>query len=233
LSHERLPNLESAAPHLTFQMNLRFHLTQSATFALLLLFALCLRAAPYQAEKPTPAPAEHMMGTRLHAKGIPNFGEVTPNLYRGGPPSHEGLDALKDMGVNLVVDLGGTNKEEEATAKKMGMQYVAIPFHCPFPKDEPFAKFLRMIRENPAAKVFVHCRLGDDRTGMAVAAYRMAEEGWSAEEAMKEMKAFGFTAVHHVICLGLTDYEESFPERLKKDPAFKELQPYGKAATSK
>jgi tyrosine-protein phosphatase SIW14 len=214
-------------------MNLRLHVTQSATFALLLLFALYLRAAPYQAEEPTPAPAEHTMGTRLHAKGIPNFGEVAPNLYRGGRPSHEGLDALKDMGVNLVVDLGEANKEEEATAKKLGMQYVAIPFHCPFPKDEPFAKFLRLIRENPAAKVFVHCRLGDDRTGMAVAAYRMAEEGWSAEEAMKEMKAFGFTAVHHAICLGLTDYEESFPERLKKDQTFKELQPYRAAATAK
>jgi tyrosine-protein phosphatase SIW14 len=233
LSHERLPNLESAAPHLTIQMNLRFHVTQSATFALLLLFALCLRAAPYQAEKPTPAPAEHTMGTRLHAKGIPNFGEVTPNLYRGGRPSHEGLDALKDMGVNLVVDLRGVNKEEEATVKKLGMQYVAIPLHCPFPKDEPFAKFLRVIRENPAAKIFVHCRLGDDRTGMAVAAYRMAEEGRSAEEAMNEMKAFGFTAVHHAICLGLADYEESFPEHLKTNRAFKDLRPYGTSPTPK
>ena len=233
MSHERLPNLESAAPHLTFRMNLRIPVTQSATFALLLLFALCLRAAPYQAEKSSPAPAEHPMGTRLHARGIPNFGEVTPHLYRGGRPSREGLGALKDMGVNLVVDLRGANKEEEATAKKLGMQYVAIPFHCPFPKDEPFAKFLRLIRENPAGKVFVHCRLGDDRTGMAVAAYRMAEEGWSAEEAMNEMKAFGFTAVHHVICLGLADYEESFPERLKTNRAFKELRPYSTSPTPK
>ena len=227
MSHERLPHLESAAPHLTLQMNLRFRVTQSAIFALLLLFALCLRAAPYQAEKSSPAPAEHPMGTRLHARGIPNFGEVTPHLYRGGRTSREGLGALKDMGVNLVVDLRGVNKEEEATAKKLGMQYVAIPLHCPFPKDEPYAKFLRVIQENPAAKVFVHCRLGDDRTGMAVAAYRMAEE------AMNEMKAFGFTAAHHAICLGLADYEESFPERLKTKRAFKELRPYGTSQTPK
>ncbi len=79
----------------------------------------------------------------------------------------------------------------------------------------------------------MHCRLGDDRTGMAVASYRMAEEGWSADEAMKEMKTFGFSAVHRAMCPGLADYEESFPERLKKDQAFKELQPYPAAATVK
>ena len=173
------------------------------------------------------------MGTRLHAKGIPNFAEVTPNLYRGAQPSPVGLEALKNLGVNLVVDLrGGTNKDEEEAAKKLGMQYISIPSHCPFPKDEPFAKFLRVIRENPAKKVFVHCRLGDDRTGMAVAAYRMAQDGWSADEAMKEMKTFGFSAVHRAMCPGLADYEESFPKRLKNDQAFKELQPYGTSATS-
>jgi len=59
--------------------------------------------------------------------------------------------------------------------------------------------------------------------GMAIAAYRMADEGWSAEEAMKEMQAFGFSTVQHVICPGLAEYEENFPERLKKKPAFQGL----------
>lgn len=174
------------------------------------------------------------MGTRLHAKGISNFAEVTPSLYRGAQPSHEGLEALKNLGVNLLVDLrGSANKDEEETAKKLGMQYISIPSHCPYPRDEPFARFLRVLRENPSKKVFVHCRLGDDRTGMAVASYRMAEQGWSAEEAMKEMKTFGFTSIHHALCPGLADYEESFPERLKKNRAFKELQPYGAGTTAK
>jgi protein tyrosine/serine phosphatase len=195
--------------------------------------ALCLSAAPFQAYHATPSSAEHAMGTRLKAKGIPNFGEVTPNLYRGGQPSHEGFEALKNIGVNLVVDLrGGHNKDEETAAAKLGMEYISIPSHCPFPNDETFAKFLRVIRDHPGKKAFVHCRLGDDRTGMAVASYRIAEEGWSASEAMKEMKAFGFSAAHRAICPGMADYEESFPQRLKTNRAFKELQPYG-AATAK
>jgi protein tyrosine/serine phosphatase len=79
----------------------------------------------------------------------------------------------------------------------------------------------------------VHCQLGVDRTGMAIASYRMAEEGWSANEAMKEMRAFGFSTVHRAMCPGLADYEEGFPERLKSNQTFKELQPYPAAATTK
>jgi len=156
--------------------------------------------------------------------GIANFGQVAPNLYRGAQPSGEGIAALKKMGVELVVDLRGeASKTEESAVTKLGMQYLSIPAHCPLPSDRPWAAFLRLIRENPGKKIFVHCRLGDDRTGMAVAAYRMADEGWSAEEAMKEMQAFGFSTLHHAICPGLAEYEEKFPERLKKSPAFREL----------
>jgi len=164
------------------------------------------------------------MGIHLKTGGIPNFGHVTPNLYRGAQPNAEGIAALKKMGVDLVVDLrGGRSAQEEVAVTKLGMQYVSIPSHCPFPKDEPWAKFLKVIEQNPGKKIFVHCRLGDDRTGMAVASYRIAEEGWSADEALKEMKAFGFSTVHHAMCPGLEEYEEKFPERVKKSPAFREL----------
>jgi hypothetical protein len=56
---------------------------------------------------------------------------------------------------------------------------------------------------------------------MVIAAYRMAVEGWTAEEARKEMNAFGF---HTVICASLVGYEKSFPERLKKSSAFKDAK---------
>jgi hypothetical protein len=58
-------------------------------------------------------------------------------------------------------------------------------------------------------KVFVHCRVGD-RTGMDIAAYRMAEQGWAAEEAKRQMAAYGVNWFHRIICLRLSSYEESF-----------------------
>jgi len=165
------------------------------------------------------------MGSRKHYVGLPNFGEVTPNLYRGGQPGADGLKALQTMGVSVVVDMRGSqSKHEQAAVEKLGMEYVSIPWHCPFPSDEPFVKFLKVIQGNSGKKIFVHCRLGDDRTGMAIASYRMAEEGWSATEAMKEMEFFGFGGVHRVICPALAHYEKEFPKHMQTNPAFKELQ---------
>jgi tyrosine-protein phosphatase SIW14 len=207
---------------------------QPTIFALTLASAICLSAGPRQADRQLAPRPGRTMGTHLKVKGIPNFGQVAPNLYRGAQPSGEGIAALKQMGVDVVVDLRGERSaKEESAVTKMRMQYVSIPAHCPFPRDEPFARFLKVIEENPGKKIFVHCRLGDDRTGMAVAAYRMADEGWSADEAMKEMKAFGFSSVHHAMCPGLKEYEEKFPERLKKSPAFRELVVQPATGTSK
>jgi tyrosine-protein phosphatase SIW14 len=168
----------------------------------------------------TQSPAVRAIGRRLEQKGVPNFGEVTPTLYRGGLLNEAGLKALAKLGVKIVVDTHDNDKTEEKTAQSLGMRYVAIPWHCPWPKDEVFARFLKVLQENKGKKVFVHCRLGDDRTGMMVAAYRIAEEGWTAEEAMQEMKTFGFSRSHHFICPGLAAYEREFPERFKNNPAF-------------
>jgi tyrosine-protein phosphatase SIW14 len=191
---------------------------------LLLSLAIYLTAEPRPASQQTSSPAKHTMGRSLKQKGIPNFGEVTPKLYRGGLPDETGWAALAKMGVKVVVDTHDASKREQKAVNDRGMQYIAIPWHCPWPKDAVFAKFLKVLRENPDKKVFVHCRLGDDRTGMMIAAYRMADEGWTAEEAMREMQVFGFSRAHHFICPSLAGYERKFPELLKSSPEFEELR---------
>src|SRR3954471_18432344 len=194
-------------------------------FALFLLL-VCIAGAPAQSARDTSPPTQRSMGSRKHYVGLPNFGEVTPSLYRGGQPGADGLKALKNMGVTIVVDMrGGHSQHEQAAVEKLGMEYVSIPWHCPLPSDEPFVKFLKVIEKNPGKKIFVHCRLGDDRTGMAVASYRMAAQGWSADEAMKEMELFGFRGVHHAICPGLASFEKKFPKELKTNAAFAGLAP--------
>jgi len=151
---------------------------------------------------------------------VPNFGEVTSRLYRGGQPTRAGFKRLAEMGVKIVVD-SSRSRRDEALLKGLGMRYVALPWYCPFPKDEVFAEFLKVMRENPDTKVFVHCRLGEDRTGMMVASYRISVQGWSADDAMKEMQEFGFSRAHHFMCPGLASYEREFPERMKKNAALR------------
>jgi tyrosine-protein phosphatase SIW14 len=196
---------------------------RSATLEL--FFVLCAFGALGQSDQSTQRPTQHQMGSHKNYRGLPNFAEVSPNLYRGGQPGADGLKALKEMGVGIVIDMRSGKSPHEATAVSgLGMRYISIPWHCPRPSDQTFAEFLKVIRDNPDQKIFVHCRLGDDRTGMAIAAYRMADEGWSAKEALREMEEFGFTEVHHAICPTLELYEKDFPKHLKTNPVFQELQ---------
>jgi len=171
-----------------------------------------------------PSAADRSPAHRLTLKGVANAAEVTPRLYRGAQPTAQGFETLANMGVNIVVDLRGSRESERERVNKLGMQYVSIPWHCPFPHDDVFASFLSLLRQNPTRKVFVHCRLGDDRAGMTIAAYRMAEQGWTAKEAMQEMEAYGFSSSHHIICPGLSSYEASFPRRFQTDPVFSSLR---------
>jgi len=48
----------------------------------------------------------------------------------------------------------------------------------------------------------------------------MAEQDWTAEEAKKEMEAYGVNWLHRMICPGLWSYEKTFPERFKTNTAF-------------
>jgi len=194
-------------------------------FVLVLGFAFCSgQETQPAAGNVSRASAERKLGERRKVKGVPNFGEVTPMLFRGAQPSPGGFDALAKMGVQIVVDARGDRSDSEGKeVDRLGMKYVAIGWHCSFPHDEVFVRFLKLLRENPDKKVFVHCRLGDDRTGMMVASYRMASEGWSADEAMLEMQHFGFSSAHHLLCPRLASYERSFPTRLRSNPAFEGL----------
>ena len=174
---------------------------------------------PLEARSSAEPASQHSAAQKLTVDGVGDFAMVTPTLYRGGQPSRVGYEALAKMGVNIVVDARLSGKgNERKDVEKAGMQYVSIPWHCLFPKDEVFARFLALLRDNPGKKVFVHCRYGDDRTGMMIAAYRMSVQGWTAAEALREMDDFGF---HHLVCHSLNEYEHNFPERLKQNPAFK------------
>ena len=161
------------------------------------------------------------MGKVVVIEGVGNFGQVTPHLYRGAQPKRVGFERLAKMGIDIVVDLRLTGKQDEGReVRKLGMKFVSIPWHCYLPKDKVFARFLTLLQENPGKRIFVHCRYGDDRTGMMIAAYRMAFEGWTAKDARKEMEQFGF---HRLICPSLGPYEKNFPEHLKKKAAFQDL----------
>ncbi len=192
------------------------------SFSLGLLFSIAHGTTNSSAER---VPADRATARKLTIEGAPNLGEVSPTLYRGAQPTQQGFQKLADMGITVVVDLRERRRKvERQQVTSLGMRFVEIPWNCFHPKDTDIARFLRLLRDNRGKKVFVHCQTGNDRTGMMIAAYRMAEQGWTVEEAMKEMKAYGFNSWHHLICPGLASYEAGFPKRFENSRAFRDLR---------
>jgi tyrosine-protein phosphatase SIW14 len=213
-------------------MTAQSHISVSAAFLLASMWAPTKAQDP---SPPPPPPAQQQTETQqpsadapaevIGKELIPGFAAITPALYRGAQPRRHGFEALAKMGIQIVVDLRGDRDNERAEVTRLGMQYVSMHWQCSFPKDRIFADFLTLIRKNPGKKIFVHCRVGDDRTGMMIAAYRMAEEGWTAKQAMQEMTKYGFSFVHsRLICPRLSEYEEHFPEHFATKPEFEELR---------
>jgi len=130
----------------------------------------------------------------LDAAGVPNFHQVNASLYRGGQPTADGWASLAKLGVKTVIDLrrvGEHSTEAEARAvEAAGMRYVNFPMNgFDTPTAESVAPILARFGDDDV--VFVHCKLGMDRTGSVVAAYRMAHDGWSSDQALAEALANG------------------------------------------
>jgi protein-tyrosine phosphatase len=131
--------------------------------------------------------------------GVSNYAQVSPFLHRGAQPTVEGFEELKRRGVVAIVDLRFLH-DDNAFYRPMLEQtgpwhYLQLrePAWYPTwtPNADQIAKTLAAFRAVSNRPVFVHCQHGSDRTGCAVAAFRMVEEGWPPGPAFAEMQNFG------------------------------------------
>ncbi len=128
---------------------------------------------------------------RLERPGLPNLFQVSPVLYRGAQPKKEGLPELETLGIRTVVSLRVFH-DDFSLLDGTSLHAEVIPFRTWHPGDEDVVRFLQIVTDPSKTPVFVHCRRGIDRTGTMVAIYRIAVQGWSREDAIREMTVGGF-----------------------------------------
>ncbi len=192
----------------------------------LLLLTASAFAQEHSSSTAAPSVMRSAYGEKLRHPGLPNGGRVNDFLYRGAQPHTAGIQELKRLGITTIVDLRGEDPaqrdSERQQAESLGIRFVSIPVSgWSAPSNDQVAQFLSLFRNNPKEKVFVHCRFGDDRTGVFVATYRMAYEGWPATQAMNEMYFFGFNGFWHP---SMKSFIRDFPARLKTAPALVEYK---------
>ena len=133
----------------------------------------------------------------LSAIRIDNFSRVDTRLYRGAQPRESDFADLKALGIKTIVDLtsNDADPDEQARAEAAGMTYISIPMSTRrVPTAADIAQFVSLVNDPAGQPVYVHCVGGRHRTGVMTAMYRMTHDGWSGDQAFKEMKRFKYGA---------------------------------------
>ena len=147
-------------------------------------------------------------GSDFDVAGIGNFHQVNEHIYRGAQPNGRGFAGLAKLGIKTVIDLRGENSERTAV-ERAGLQYVRMPWSgLRAPDDAQIAAVLALLDDSGQWPVFVHCRRGADRTGTAIACYRIAHDHWSNQQALSEARTFGMSSLetamqHYILRFGL------------------------------
>lgn len=146
----------------------------------------------------------------------------TGRIARGGAPilagkPLDGVDCLARSRISLVIDLrsegerGETEPERRAT-EAAGMEYAAFPMttgkdlpsrECADAKLTPaecnersalaaIDRMDRFLAQNPNGKIYVHCKRGQDRTGLVIGLFRLLKTGCAANRVRREMLDFRY-----------------------------------------
>lgn len=150
----------------------------------------CLIAGTVLAGEPiTNRPASWAHPVTL--EGLPNLHQVSPALYRSAQPTAEGMRNLKKKGIKTVVNLRSFNSDRDELGET-GLMYEHIYMKAWHPERKEIVLFLQIVTDPKRTPVLVHCQHGADRTGTMSALYRIAVQGWTKEEAIREMTGGGF-----------------------------------------
>ena len=119
--------------------------------------------------------------------GIENFDQVSPTLFRGAQPTGEGIHTLAGFHVQTIINLrDGDDSREAQMVRDAGMTYLCLPWDAETVTVADANRFLDILAAAPKP-VFVHCLVGRDRTGLAIAAYRVCVEGWTEQAALADL----------------------------------------------
>ena len=134
---------------------------------------------------------------------IKNFAKIDDNFYRGAQPDKTQITALSKLGVKTIINLRypfNFNKDglynQKVLAHNLGINYVNIPMiQTTPPTQSQINLFFSIIEDPDKLPVYVHCKAGQDRTGVMTALYRVTKYGWTYNQAYSEMKSFGYHSI--------------------------------------
>jgi hypothetical protein len=162
------------------------------------LLTLCVSPAVFA---DAPARPTNWATAVAGVEGLGNLFQVSPELYRSRQPSTAALKNILAQHpfadgaqpIRTVVALRVSDGGDGAVlGNSDAVHYEWLKFSPFRPTDQDVLTFLRIVTDKASQPVLVHCAQGSDRTGMMVAIYRIVVQGWSKDDALKEMVDGGY-----------------------------------------
>ena len=156
---------------------------------LLVIFIIGLPASAVELNRPSE------WAVPIQLPGVSNFYKINETLYRSAQPSKRGMKNLKKMGIKTIINLRAFHSDADEIRGTGLLEELSVKtWHI---EDEDVIRVLRTIRKKENGPFLIHCQHGADRTGVMSAMYRIVEQGWSKDEAIREMVdgGYGFDAM--------------------------------------
>ena len=140
------------------------------------------------------------MSTPLDAlRGVPNANQASPTVTTGGQPSAAHFRALKDAGVEVVLDIRDPMEprgfDEPALMDELGFEYKVITVSDAHLTDETLSAITEVMRQSDGRQTLVHCASGN-RVGGALIPWLILDQGMTEEEATMAAMRMGLRGAH-------------------------------------
>lgn len=142
-----------------------------------------------------------------------NVYKVDSGVYRCAQPDSAGFAELWALGISEIINLRSFDTDKKYPHAHLVFHHINMQAeHCNYKK---IVRVLQLIKARNGS-IVIHCKHGADRTGLIIALYRIAFQGWTKEEAIDELKNGGYN--FHTIYGNIPRYIMKIDvEQLKKD----------------
>jgi protein tyrosine/serine phosphatase len=159
--------------------------------ALSLAAGLALALATVSSAGDAPAVRDQRWAVPITLEGVPNLHRITPTLYRSEQPTALGFKNLEKLGVRTVINLRAFNSDDDEV-RGTALRTERVKILTWNVDDNHVVDVMRMLRNPDNGPFLIHCQHGADRTGLMSAMYRILEQGWTADDALAELKDGGY-----------------------------------------
>ncbi len=128
---------------------------------------------------------------------IPNFSSTQNQVFFGGQPSAEDVEALRELGVRTIISLRSAEEmesldfDEESAVQEAGMDFLHFPVSGGDPPgDERLAGLFDVLEEASSHPIFLHCA-SSDRSGFVWTLFRGLRGGLGTEESIRKGEGAG------------------------------------------